>query len=132
MTQTTPVTRFVAAAAGFHGRMLLLALPFVVALALETNPTRTIDVTLSRFAFSPERIEVQVGETVRLNVVSADGIHGFEVKALGIKARVPAGGETVAIELTPKEAGTFMIRCSEYCGRGHGRMNASLIVTPRP
>jgi plastocyanin len=30
----------------------------------------------SRYAFSPERIEVRVGERVRLNVVSVDGTHG--------------------------------------------------------
>jgi heme/copper-type cytochrome/quinol oxidase subunit 2 len=37
----------------------------------------------------------------------------------------------VTVELTPTEIGTFEISCSTYCGRGHGRMKASLIVTPR-
>jgi cytochrome c oxidase subunit 2 len=110
---------------------LLLALPFVVALAPHAaDSTRTIDVTLSRYAFSPERIEVLLGERVRLNVVSVDGTHGFQVKALGPNARIPAGGRTVTIELTPKEAGTFEIKCSEYCGIGHRRMKAWLIVRP--
>jgi len=36
----------------------------------------------------------------------------------------------MTVELTPKEAGTFEITCSEYCGSGHGRMKAWLIVTP--
>ncbi len=109
---------------------LLLALPFIVALAPEVaESTRTIDVTLSRYAFSPERIEVRLGERVRLNIVSADGTHGFQVKELGLNARIPAGGNTVTVELTPKEAGTFEITCSEYCGSGHGRMKAWLIVT---
>jgi cytochrome c oxidase subunit 2 len=94
------------------------------------HSTRTIDVKLSRYAFSPDRIEVRVGEPVRLNVASVDGTHGFQVKALGLNARIPAGGTTVAIELTPKEAGTFEIKCSKYCGRGHGRMRAWLIVRP--
>lgn len=110
---------------------LLLALPFVVALAPEAaDSTRTIDVKLSRYAFSPERIEIRLGERARLNVASVDGTHGFQVKALGLNARIPAGRKTVTIELTPKEAGTFEIKCSEYCGRGHGRMQAWLIVTP--
>ena len=113
------------------GPTLLLALPLLVALVPEAvDSTRTIDVTVSRFAFSPERIEVRVGERVRLNVVSVDGTHGFQVKALGLNAGIPAGGRTVTVELTPKEVGTFEINCSEYCGRGHGRMKASLIVTP--
>ena len=60
---------------------LFLALPFLVALApYAADSTRTIDVTLSRYAFSPERIEVLLGERVRLNVVSADRTHGFQVR----------------------------------------------------
>jgi cytochrome c oxidase subunit II len=109
--------------------MLLLALPFVVALVPEAaHPTRAIDVTLSRHAFSPARVEVRLGERVRLNVTSVDGTHGVQVKALGLNA-VVRDGKTVTVELTPTEAGTFEIECSEYCGRGHGRMRARLIVT---
>ena len=114
------------------GPTLLLALPLLVALVPQAvDSTRTIDVTVSRYAFSPERIEVQVGERLRLNVVSVDGTHGFQVKALGLNVGIPADGRTVTVELTPTEVGTFEITCSEYCGRGHGRMKASLIVTPR-
>ena len=108
---------------------LFLALPFVVALApYAADSTPAIDVTLSRFAFSPERIEVPLGERVRLNVVSTDGTHGFQVKELGLNARIPASGRPMTVELTPKEAGTFEITCSEYCGSGHRRMKAWLIV----
>jgi cytochrome c oxidase subunit II len=111
---------------------LLLVLPLVVALAPgAAHSPRTIDVTLSRYAFSPERIEVRPGETVRLNVASVEGTHGFQVKALGLSAHIPGGGKTVTIDLTPKQAGTFEITCSEYCGSGHSRMRARLIVTPR-
>ena len=113
------------------GPTLLLALPVVVALVpAAVDSTRTIDVTVSRYAFSPERIEVRVGERIRLNVISVDGTHGFQVKALGLNATIPAGGRTVTLDLTPKEAGTFAITCSEYCGRGHRSMKGSLIVTP--
>jgi cytochrome c oxidase subunit 2 len=91
---------------------------------------RTIDVTVSRYAFSPERIDVRVGERVRLNVVSVDGTHGFQVMALRLNAGIPAGGRAVTVGLTPKEAGTVEINCSEYCGRGHRRMKASFTVTP--
>jgi cytochrome c oxidase subunit 2 len=108
---------------------LLLALPIVVALAPSAAATRTIDVRLSRYAFSPERIVLRLGERVSLNLVSVDGAHGFQVKELGLNARIPAGGRTVTVELTPKEAGTFEIKCSEYCGSGHGRMKGWLIVT---
>jgi cytochrome c oxidase subunit II len=110
---------------------LLLTIPFVGAQAPEpADPTRYIDVKLSRYAFSPERIEVRLGEHVWLNVLSVDGAHGFQVKELGLNARPLARGRTVRLELTPKEAGTFQITCSEYCGSGHSRMKAWLIVKP--
>jgi cytochrome c oxidase subunit II len=110
---------------------LLLAVPFVIALAPEAaHSTRTIDVKLSRYAFAPDRIEVRIGERVRLSVASVDGTHGFQVKALGVNALIPDDGKTVTVELTAKEVGTFEIKCSEYCGRGHRRMQAWLIVTP--
>ena len=98
---------------------------------MKGKTSTTTFVTVSRYAFSPERIEVRVGERVWLNVVSVDGAHGFQVKALGLNAGIPADGRTLTVELTPKEVGTFEINCSKYCGRGHGRMKASLIVTPR-
>src|SRR5262245_33937607 len=98
---------------------LLLALPFIVALAPAAADTpRTIDVTVSRFQFSPDVIALKQGERVRLNVVSADGAHGFEVKELGLNARV-GSGKTVTLDVTPDRAGSFEIKCSEYCGTGH-------------
>jgi cytochrome c oxidase subunit 2 len=124
------VTRFVTVAAGIVGSALLLSLPLVVAQEHRTDSIRTIDVKLSRYAFSPERIEVRLGEQVWLNVVSVDGAHGFQVKKLGLNARTPARGRSVTVTLAPKEAGSFEITCSEYCGSGHSRMKAWLIVTP--
>lgn len=91
---------------------------------------RTVDVVLSRYAFSPERIEMRLGEPVRLNVVSTDSVHGFQVKALGLKVRVPGRAGAVTIDLAPGKAGTYRITCSEYCGSGHSRMQAWLVVTP--
>jgi cytochrome c oxidase subunit 2 len=111
--------------------MLLLASSLVAAQVPEPGESiRTIDVAVERYAFSPERIEVRLGERVRLNVVSTDGTHGFQVRELGLNARIPHGGRMVTIELVPKKAGTFEIQCSEYCGNGHGRMKAWLVVRP--
>lgn len=110
---------------------LLLLLPYLVALApAMADSTRTIDVTLTRFAFSPERIELRVGERVRLNVLSAEGTHGFQVKELGLNAVVRSGGKPVAFDVMPKEPGTFEVKCSEYCGSGHGTMKARIVVAP--
>jgi cytochrome c oxidase subunit 2 len=130
MTGHTRASTLLKKAAGVTSA-LLLTIPFVGAQAPEpADPTRNIDVKLSRYAFSPERIEVRLGEQVWLNVVSVDGAHGFQVKELGLNARTAARGRTVRVELTPKKAGAFEVTCSEYCGSGHSRMKAWLIVTP--
>jgi uncharacterized cupredoxin-like copper-binding protein len=87
MTGNTTPTTFITRAAGLIGGLLLLGLPLVGAQAHATDSIRTVDVTLSRYAFSPERIEVRLGERVRLNVVSVDTAHGFQVKELGLNVR---------------------------------------------
>ena len=126
---TTWVTTVVTTSAALVGGAMLLLRPIVVAQTTSPEPIRTIDVTLSRYAFSPEHIEVGLGEPVVFNIVSIDGAHGFQVKELRLNARVPARGRAMAV-LTPTRAGTFQITCSEYCGAGHSRMKARLIVTP--
>ena len=128
---TAWVTTLVTTAAALVGRTLFLLLT-LVAQTLDVQPVRSIDVTLSRYAFSPERIEVRLGERIVLNVRSLDGAHGLQVKELGLDARVVGRGRPVSIVLTPQKAGTFQIACSEYCGIGHSRMKASFIVTPEP
>jgi cytochrome c oxidase subunit II len=120
---TTAVTR-----ATRIGCAILLAVLVLGVHGRATDSPRTVDVVLSRYAFAPERIEGRVGELLRLNVVSVDTTHGFQVKALGLNVRIPARGQPVTIELTPQKAGTFRIGCSEYCGSGHSRMQAWLIV----
>lgn len=124
------LTGAVARAAGVLAAALIVTAPLEVARADDSSPAlRTIEVTLSRFAFSPEHIEVRLGERVRLAIVSADVAHGFEVKELGLRARAPSRGRKVTVELTPAKAGTFQITCSEYCGTGHDHMKASFTVT---
>jgi cytochrome c oxidase subunit 2 len=130
MTATTPVTTFVAGAAGIISSTLLLALPLVATQARDAQAMRTIEVRLSRYAFSPARIEIGLGETVRLDVVSMDGPHGFQVEELGLNVRLSTRGKAETLEVTPHHAGTFPVTCSVYCGNGHDRMKAWLIVTP--
>ena len=92
---------------------------------------REIDVVVRRYAFEPARIEVAVGERVRLRVVSADGPHGVEIKQFDVKKEIPRGTKPVVIEFTATEAGEFPILCSEYCGDGHENMKGQLVVLTR-
>ncbi len=91
----------------------------------------TIEMVAKRFVFVPDRIEVVEGDQVTLAVRSADGTHGIEIKKLNLRKDIPRGGAVVALAFTAPAPGTYEIVCSEYCGRGHNDMKATLVVTPR-
>ncbi len=94
-------------------------------------PARRIEVTASRYRFEPSRIEVTQGDVVDLVVRSADTDHGFAIEAYNVKVEVPKGGEPVAVSFLASRPGTFPIKCSEYCGSGHKRMRAELVVVEK-
>ncbi|MEK6629736.1 MAG: cupredoxin domain-containing protein [Acidobacteriota bacterium] len=111
---------------------LLLAAGLGPAFPAEQDPAPiVVDVTATRFAFAPDRIEVTEGNRVVLNVHSGDATHGFKIKELHIKKEVPRGGDVVSIVFTAPAAGSYDITCSEYCGRGHDNMHGVLVVKPR-
>lgn len=94
-------------------------------------PPRVIDVVARRYAFEPAEIEVTEGETVRLMVRSADGLHGIEIKQFKVKQELLRGAEPVAIEFTAGPPGRYPIVCSEFCGDGHADMKGALVVMAR-
>ncbi|MBI2833303.1 MAG: cupredoxin domain-containing protein [Acidobacteria bacterium] len=101
------------------------------AAAAKQAATREFEITAERFRFTPEVIEVAEGDSVKLTIRSHDGTHGFAIKRLKIDEEIPKGGAPVVIQFVANEVGTFNIACSEYCGKGHKRMVAKLVVKPR-
>ena len=95
------------------------------------NAERHFEVTASRFKYEPELLEVTEGDRVVVTIRSQDVEHGFAIKKLKLKADVPKGGDTARLEFVADKAGTYEISCSEYCGKGHARMKAKLVVAPR-
>jgi rhodanese-related sulfurtransferase len=81
-----------------------------------------------KFDFIPNRIEVLRGERVKLYITSVDVAHGIAIDALGINKEIQKGELTI-VEFTPDKVGEFEIKCSVYCGFGHGGMKGKLIVT---
>ncbi len=67
---------------------------------------------------------------VDLSLHAMDVIHGFAVPELRLKQNaVP--GQTVHVHITPITAGTYAILCTQVCGLGHYRMQATLRVLPQ-
>lgn len=87
-----------------------------------------IEVVTKRFAFEPAEIEATVGERLRLVIMSADGVHGLEIKKFKVSKSIPRGSAGVTVDFTVTEEGRFPILCSEYCGDGHDDMRGTLVV----
>jgi cytochrome c oxidase subunit 2 len=66
---------------------------------------------------------------VDLTLRSQDVIHGFAVPELRLKQNA-LPGQTAHIHFTPTTVGDYAILCTQLCGLGHYRMNATLRVLP--
>lgn len=62
-----------------------------------------------------------VGQTIRIELRSTDVIHSLWVPDFLFK-RDAIPGRTTAFQITVDREGTFVSRCAEYCGIGHGTM----------
>lgn len=73
-------------------------------------PDETIGVTASRQGFRPSTLNARSGETVRLQLQSADAEHCFALDALRVEKRI-LPGRTTSVDLTPDTVGRFPFYC---------------------
>lgn len=71
----------------------------------------TVNVVHRNFAFEPERLSFQVGETVEFHLTSEDSPHTFTVRDLGI-SWIVSKDEPQVQSFTFGEPGTFRLVCS--------------------
>ncbi|HEV2402282.1 MAG TPA: cupredoxin domain-containing protein [Candidatus Sulfotelmatobacter sp.] len=86
-----------------------------------------VEITAKRFAFTPDRITLKKGQTVKLRIHSEDVTHGFFLRPLKLDEEIPAG-QTIEVAVTPQDAGTFTTICDHFCGANHGNMNMTIVV----
>lgn len=91
------------------------------------NAVREIKVIAKKYEFLPDPIGVKQGEKVRLKIAATDVDHGFGVKEYNIDKTITKGQEQV-VEFLADKAGTFTVKCTIFCGFGHGGMKGRLIV----
>jgi cytochrome c oxidase subunit 2 len=94
---------------------------------LAQSAPRKIEVTATKFTFTPAEITVRKGEPVVLVVKSADASHGLRFRELNVEVKVDKGG-TAEAHFTPDKTGDFVGHCSVFCGSGHGGMALTLHV----
>lgn len=94
----------------------------------ENRPKRTLQIEAKRFEFNPNTIVLKRGERVQLRLTAADGVqHGVRIPDLGVDMVIPPG-KTAEVVLQPAKVGTFVGRCSVYCGGGHKSMAITVEV----
>jgi len=77
--------------------------------------------------FVTSQLVIPANREVDLTLVAQDVIHGFAVPELRVKQNaIP--GQTTHIHFTATAPGSYAILCTQLCGSGHYRMNATLRV----
>lgn len=111
-----------------------------------TEPAlREITVIARQYAFNPEVINVNRGDTLRIKLASLDVTHGFYLEGHDVDARVSANQKTFKFrnpsksgdwkeveefEVIADHTGKYRYRCSQTCGSMHPFMQGELIVNP--
>ncbi len=111
-------------------RKLLILLLVAASLAgcSSGKPDVKIRVVVKKYAFEPEEIRVKKGQTVELEVETADVQHGFSVPDLGIKEPIQPRRAPAKIVFKADRAGVFPMTCSIICGPGHDMMQGKIVV----
>jgi cytochrome c oxidase subunit 2 len=86
-----------------------------------------VEVTASKFSFSPSEITLKKGQPAIIVLKGADAAHGLKFTELDFNIKVDKGGTTEG-KLTPDKTGDFVGHCSVFCGSGHGTMALTLHV----
>jgi len=94
---------------------------------VQADDVPVVEIAAKRFAFSPDKITLKKGQTVKIRLHSEDVTHGFFLRPLKLDEQIPAG-QTTEVTVTPQVAGTFTTICDHFCGANHGNMNMTIVV----
>jgi len=78
--------------------------------------------------FSPDRLVLQAGETVRLRISSPDVVHGLTIPGLGVNVDEIYPGKVVEIAVRPDKPGRYAFACTRWCSVNHWRMRGVIEV----
>lgn len=92
-----------------------------------SGEVKEFDMIAKQWEFTPNTIEVNQGDTIKLHIKSTDVTHGFKLLEFGVDESLKPG-KTVDVEFIADKTGTFTFACSVFCGSGHSGMKGQLIV----
>ncbi|MBF0447660.1 MAG: Sec-dependent nitrous-oxide reductase [Magnetococcales bacterium] len=90
--------------------------------------------TLIRSHINPEKIEAQVGDTIKIHLTNLeraqDETHGFTVGLMNVHASVEPG-KTASVTFEATHEGVFPYYCTEFCSALHLEMEGYLLIKPK-
>jgi len=93
----------------------------------------TVNMTVIRSHFTPDKVEVKAGDHVTWNLTNnettQDATHGFAIPGYNINLSLEAG-ETATVQFDAKESGVFPFYCTEFCSALHLEMMGYFLVQP--
>jgi len=108
---------------------MLLAVMVVTAKAgTKSEVSRTIEVHVKRFAFTPSEVTIKKGESVDIKLISDDVSHSLSLPDFDINLEVSKGNPQDVV-IAPQSTGDFQGQCGRFCGSGHGAMKFTVHVT---
>ena len=117
----------------FHFSLLLfvttgLAVAFApLPVSIVTPQERTFEIDARQFAYSPSELKVNPGDTVTIQLVSTDVVHGLYVDGYDISVEADPG-QTATLTFVADKPGSFRFRCNVTCGAMHPFMIGKLEV----
>jgi len=88
---------------------------------------RTFRIEARQFAYSPAELKVNSGDSVTIELVSTDVVHGLYVDGYDISVEADPG-QTATLTFTANKPGSFRFRCNVTCGAMHPFMIGKLTV----
>lgn len=112
--------------------LLLFMAGLVVAFApLPVQPVspqeRIFRMEARQFAYSPSELKVNAGDTVTIQLVSTDVVHGLYVDGYGVSVKAEPG-QSATLTFIASKPGSFRLRCNVTCGAMHPFMIGKLTV----
>lgn len=103
----------------------------IVPLPLPPAPPadRIFYIEASSFAYTPERIRVEPGDRVTIELMATDVIHGIYIDGYGLQASADPG-QIARLTFIADRPGLFRFRCAVPCGAMHPFMIGKLQVGP--
>jgi heme/copper-type cytochrome/quinol oxidase subunit 2 len=88
---------------------------------------RSFRIDARQFAYSPSELKVNTGDTVTLELVSNDVVHGLYVDGYDISVEADPG-QTKTLKFVADKPGSFRFRCNITCGAMHPFMIGKLTI----